>query len=432
LRRLGLLCALCLAMPVLAQGAPDGGREAVPDGGTPPLSLDDIQKALNADSAANTKPGSTGASAAQAGASSEAPAQTGGAARFFQSLNPDLSFIADFAAGAFNHAPGTPNGMVMVGDHDPDQNGFTFQALEMAASANVDPYFKFNANLTFNDESVEVEEAYGTTTSLPFGLQVRAGKFFTRFGRFNPTHPHTWNFSDQPIVLGRFFGGDGNRGTGLEVSELFTFLPWYVELVGSVTNAQGDTTNRSFLSGSGQPITSAGDLEYVGALKQFFPLSDNTSLSWGLSAAFGPNEFEGRTEIYGTDLYLKWRPLNEPQPPVVSLTAELLQRRYHAAGGTWVDSGGWAELLWRFAQRWATAVQAEYATAAQGHPISADAALAGTTERYKWALSFYPTEFSRLRAQYDFEPAVGARTVAAHAVFLNVEFAIGAHGAHAF
>jgi hypothetical protein len=114
-------------------------------------------------------------------------------ARSGVSFNPDISFIADFALAAFNH-----DDNLQQGGHDPTENGFNLQALEMAVSADVDPYFKFNSNIVFGTDGVELEEAYATTLSLPASLQVRAGQFLTRFGRINPTHPHAWDFWDQP------------------------------------------------------------------------------------------------------------------------------------------------------------------------------------------------------------------------------------------
>ena len=70
---------------------------------------------------------------------------------------------------------------------------------------------------------------YGTEYAaplLPHSLQARAGQFLTRFGRLNPTHPHTWDLVDQPFALGRVFGSEGNRGAGVELSWL-TPLSWY-------------------------------------------------------------------------------------------------------------------------------------------------------------------------------------------------------------
>ena len=52
----------------------------------------------------------------------------------------------------------------------------------------------------------------------------------------------------------------------------------------------------------------------------------------------------------------------------LQLQAQL--RVLQAAGGTWVDEGGFAQLLYRFAPRWATAGSAEYVTARAGNPES--------------------------------------------------------------
>jgi hypothetical protein len=200
----------------------------------------------------------------------------------------DLSFVLDVALAAF-----TSKEPLQGGDHDPTSNGFTFQQLEMSVRSVVDPYLRFDSNIVFRPDGVEIEEAYVTTLDLPANLQVRAGQFLTRFGRLNNTHPHAWDFVDQPFAFSRVFGGEGNRGLGLEASWL-TPLPWYAELVGSVTDARGEGTARSFLGGSADRIASPLDFQFTGALKQFFPLSDDLSLMWGLSSATGPNATEAR------------------------------------------------------------------------------------------------------------------------------------------
>ena len=51
-------------------------------------------------------------------------------------------------------------------------------------------------------------------------LSYREEPHAPRFGRHNPTHPHAWDFIDQPFVMTRMFGGEGNRGLGLELSWL--------------------------------------------------------------------------------------------------------------------------------------------------------------------------------------------------------------------
>src|SRR5204862_2994993 len=103
---------------------------------------------------------------------------------------------------------------IEVGDHDPQQRGFNARNIELAFDGAVDPYFEGFANIVFkldndNETSVEVEEAFMQTTSLPFNLQLKGGQFFAAFGRLNPTHPHTWDFADTPLVNGLFLGPDG-------------------------------------------------------------------------------------------------------------------------------------------------------------------------------------------------------------------------------
>lgn len=107
------------------------------------------------------------------------------------------------------------------------------QNVELSIGATVDPYFDGQTHLIFlidadGETVVELEEAFFTTRSLPWGLQVKGGQFFTEFGRQNKQHPHTWAFVDQPVVLSRFFGGDGLRSQGVRTSWLIP-TDWYSE-----------------------------------------------------------------------------------------------------------------------------------------------------------------------------------------------------------
>jgi hypothetical protein len=350
-----------------------------------------------------------------------------------QSMNPDLSFIADFAVGGFSDEDRQRS----TGEHDPTHNGFTLQQLELAVGAAVDPYFRFDANLVFGQFGVEIEEAYATTLDLPAQLQVRAGQFLTRFGRFNASHPHAWDFLDQPFALGRVFGGEGNRGPGLELSWLSP-LPWYLELVGSTTMASGEGTARSFYGDNDQGVRSPLDLQQVLAIKQFFALSDDWSLAWGVSSSTGPNGTgrDNRSDVYGTDLFLKWRPITGGGAKEVSLHSEWLYRRRQVPAVVLQDVNGFTEVFWRFATRWGAALRHEYGTptydnSGDRHPDDLDPDWNGHRHRVGSCLMFWPTEFSRLRLQPSADMATWeSRPV--YAVFLGFEVVIGAHGAHAF
>ncbi len=346
------------------------------------------------------------------------------APRAGQGMNPDISVILDVAGAGFSAPPDQRGG------HDPSKNGFNLQQLELSIGSAVDPYWRFDGNLVFSQYGVEVEEAYATSTALPSNLQLRAGQFLTRFGRLNSTHPHSWEFVDQPLVLGKFFGGEGNRGLGTELSWLSP-LPWYLEVVGSASEAQGASTARSFFGSNDLGVLGPADLQLTGAVKQFFPFGPDWSLAWGLSGAFGPNPTgrTNRSEIYGTDLYLKYRPLRDGDWTTVSLTTEAMARRRQVPGGVLSDEGLYTTLFWRFDQRWGVAARHEAVTGIAGDTL--DPEWTGMRQRTSANLTYWPTEFSRIRLQASAD-APEWKAAPVYGVFLAFETVIGAHGPHHF
>jgi hypothetical protein len=348
------------------------------------------------------------------------------------SMNPDVAVILDTARAGFSEDQPRQGG-----GHDPSKNGFTLQQLELSLGKAVDPYFRFDAFVVFSQFGVEVEEGYATAVALPGSLQLRAGQFLTRFGRHNPTHPHAWDFVDQPFMWTRVFGGEGNRGLGLELSYL-TPLPWYVELGLAATDAAGEATARSFWGAQDLGVQSPRDLQLTATVKQFFPLTPALSLLWGLSAATGPNPsgYHNRSEIGGTDLYLRYRPLDTDSGAFLSLTAEALVRRRQVPGDVLGDGGGYLNLQWHWSRRWGLGARYEYGTPVwNGDGVAGndylDPLWDGHRQRISTAVTCWPSEFSRLRLQgsVDHTSGAGDRVWAA---MLALEVLIGAHGAHAF
>ncbi len=349
------------------------------------------------------------------------------------SFLPDISIILDVALAVFSDEEQNLQG----GAHDPTVNGFNLQQVEFSFNKTVDPYFRFDSNIVFALFGVEVEEAYASTLSLPWNLKVRAGQFLTQFGRINPTHPHSWDFVDQPFMWSKVFGGEGNRGLGAELSVLLP-LPWYVDVIGSTTYAGGEATARSFYGATDLGIDSPIDLESTLAIKQFFDLHPNWSLMFGLSVANGPNPngLDTRTDVYGADLYLKYRPIDRQSFTQVALTAEWLYRRRQVPLGILQDTGGYAQLTWRFSQRWGTGARYEYGSPAMDgslEPTFDPLDPEHTEERHRGSvqLTFWPTEFSRLRLEGsgDFPQW---RDEPIWAGFFAMEVVVGTHGAHKF
>lgn len=342
-----------------------------------------------------------------------------------QSFNPDMAFILDFNLAAFSAEK-----PLQLGAHDPNRNGFNFQQLELSLGSIVDPYSRLDGNLVFTPFGVEIEEIYATSLGLPANLQVRGGQFLTRFGRINATHPHSWDFVDQTLAIGKFFGGEGNFGLGAELSWLSP-LPWYLEVVGSATDAGGAGTARSFFGANDLGVLGPADLQLTGAVKQFFPLTPDWSVSWGLSGAFGPNPTgrSNRTEIYGTDLYLKYKPVEGDGYPAASLTTEAMARRRQIPGNVLSDQGGYATLAWHWSPNWGAAARYEAVTGTADDYL--DPEWTGNRQRVSADVTYSPTEFSRLRLQGSADYPTW-RPDPIFAGLLAFEVAVGAHGAHKF
>ncbi len=371
----------------------------------------------------------------------------------------NMSFDGMMAVGGSTKS--APSQFLQLGDHDPQKNGFSLRNAEIALDGAVDPYFKGFANIVLkldnnNETSIELEEAYLQSTTLPANLQVKAGQFFANFGRQNSQHPHTWAFVDQPIVLGRAFGPDGLRSIAAQVSWLVP-TPFYTEAFLSVLDGQGSTSfsfrnpgepdtlgvNRFYgRATTSRSLEGAGDLVFVPRLASSFELTDEQTFVLGASAAFGPNDTgaDARTEIYGVDAYWKWKPADADAGfPFVSWQTELLYRRFSAAADptalpilraeNLTDWGGYSQVLWGFKPRWVTGLRGEYAT---GNSAANDAGDPYRGERYRFspALTFFPSEFSKIRLQYNYDH--GAQFGDAHSIWLQLEFMLGAHGAHKF
>lgn len=355
-----------------------------------------------------------------------------------------------FAAGG-SSADNDALGGLQAGGHDPNRNGFTVQNIELSLSSTVDNYFDAQANLIFlinaeGETVVEVEEAFLTTRGLPAGLQVKAGQFFTEFGRHNKQHPHTWAFVDQPVILSRLFGGDGLRSQGARLAWLMP-MAWYSELYLGAQNANGETVT-SFLFAPGETVgghalidrgaKKIGDLLYSARWLNGFDLSQTTSVNVGFSGLAGPNSSGADTDtaIYGTDLYLKWQPARSQRGfPFIAWHTEFLQRDYDAADvadpahETLKDSGGFSQLLWGFKPGWVAGLRYGYATA-DGN-TAADP-LRDDRTRISPNLSWFPSEYSKLRLQYNHDKTEHLTDNTNHSLWLQYEFSIGSHAAHTF
>lgn len=376
-------------------------------------------------------------------------------------LNLSLDALVAAGGSTANDIP-----QLETGGHDPNQRGFTVQNLETVFEGMVDPYFRGQANIVLQIDSagettIEAEEAYLETMSLPWNLQVKAGQFFEEFGRLNASHPHTWDFVDQPLVNGRFLGPDGLRSAGARLSWLVP-TPFYSEIFLAVANSQGETAY-SFRNSHddelfmGRPtisrnVESLGDLLFVPRYVTSFNLTDAQTIMAGASAAFGPNSSgeDSNTQIYGLDLLWKWKsPRQHAGFPFVTWQTEAMARRYHAAAyagdayaapplpslpaETLTDWGFYSQIVWGFHKGWTAGLRGDYVWPGQTGEyetiLGPDPARA-MRWRVSPNLTFYPSEFSKLRLQYNYDQRDGIGVD--HSIWMQFEILLGSHAAHKF
>ena len=341
------------------------------------------------------------------------------------------------------------------GDHDPNQRGFTVPNEEIFLDGAVDPYFKAVADIVFkldehNETDVELEEVYFLTTSLPWNLQGKGGQFFTEFGRINQQHPHAWDFVDQPLVINRMFGPEGLRNPGARLSWLVP-TPFYSELFAAIQDSQGNTAY-SFRNTDAdlfgytpvdRSVRNLGDMLYTPRYVASFDLTDAQTLVVGVSGAFAPNDAgqHTRTQIYGGDLYWKWKPAWQSGGfPFLAFQVEALGRRFEAGpsftdengmhvqtlpGRTFHDYGFYTQQLYGFTQRWVAGLREEWVGG--NRPTQNQ----GNRFRLSPDLTFYPSEFSKIRLQYNFDDQQQPPGDDS-SVWLQFELLMGDHAAHKF
>ncbi len=333
----------------------------------------------------------------------EAPAGT--APQTGTYFNPSISMIANFVAAGGHGAGG-----------EEDAASAELRESEMALQAIVDPYARADFFLAFGEEGVEVEEGYATFTSLPAGLLLRVGRMRAGFGKVNTLHAHNLPWADQPLPVVNLLGGDeGWIGTGLSVARLIPLGDTFSEATLQVFRGDAE----GLFEGSGR-----SDLAYNAHYRLFRDLTEATNLDLGASYGVGPNGIAdgSDTQLAGLDLTLRWKPLQTAIYRSLTVRGEVARSRREQEEGTAEALGWFLGGDYQLARRWTVGARYESSERAD------DAAL--RDRGVAALLAFRPSEFSLLRAEA--RRRRFAEDVTADEIFLQLQFAIGAHGAHPF
>jgi outer membrane murein-binding lipoprotein Lpp len=381
-------------------------------------------------------------------------------------FNPGISLILNGAYGNFKQDPSqyALTGFQGPGALSPGERGFQLGESELFIQSNIDHLFLGTAIFSFGPEGVEVEEAHFQTLGLGKGLTVKGGRFFSGIGYQNAIHPHAWDFFD-PSLVQRAFLGNNYSDDGVQVSWIAP-LPVFVEL--GAEFGRGKSLPGNF-AGSNELADNDRNKNGVGATAFFArvggDVGDSHSYRVGLSHlrtstasnAFPLADFDTRTgvtntftngdiRLYGADFVWKWAPQGNYQYRNVKIVAEYFQLRRD--GDLTYDSGGPGELTDRFKLRqsgwyaqgvyqfrpyWRVGLRYDQMNAGSFDGGANTASIPGTDytpRRYAAMIDWSPSEFSRVRLQYNQDRSL--KDFEDDQLFLQYIFSLGTHGAHQF
>jgi len=333
-------------------------------------------------------------------------------------FNPDIAVIGDFlgAVGKPNTDPA--NGLLPLPLFEMHESEAAFQAV-------VDPYARADFFFSFGEEGVDLEEGYITFTELPGGLLTKVGKMRAAFGKVNTLHNHVLPWTDRPLVTNNLVGGeDGIDNAGISVARLIP-NPWFfLEATGQVFRGDsGDAQSPLFTS------TQRSHFAYVGHLRGYHDLSESTNIDLGASVAHGYNASglpaditNFTTRLFGVDATLRWKPLQRSIYHSFVGRSEVIWSRREQLNGVQDSMGFYASAEYQLGRRWFAGIRLD------GSDRPANASLHDSGGSL--ILTYWPSEYSQVRGQYRYTNwAIGPP---ANEFLFQVQFSIGAHGAHPF
>jgi len=327
-------------------------------------------------------------------------------------FNPDIAVIGDFL-GAAGHNEVNPSPALEM--HESEAS---FQAV-------VDPYMRADFFISFGEHGVDLEEGYATITELPGDFQVKVGKMRAAFGKVNALHNHVLPWADRPLVINNLVGGEeGISDAGVSVARLIPIGSLFVEATGQIFHGE---TAEGVLYKSSKP----GDVSYVGHVRGYHDLTESTNLDFGGSYSFGHNAAGivdnvdvGRftTQLFGLDATFRWRPLTRAIYHQFVARTEFINSQRNQFDGLQKAGGFYVSGDYQFARRWWMGGRFDQSDHADNASL--------LDRGQSFLLTYMPSEFSQLRGQYRHTAYGDGPT--AHEFLMQLQFAIGAHGAHPF
>ena len=338
-----------------------------------------------------------------------------GRARSLQALNPEISLNGDVYASIQSETPGTEN--------------FIPREFELSFISALDPFTRAKVFLAAEEEGgrievfpgrgkesqeggVAVEEGYIEWVALPGGVGIKVGRFFQQFGQLNRWHSHALQFQSRSLPHLAFIGEGSLAQDGASAHWLLpTGGSGAYEATVEVTRSRNE-----ILFGESH------GLSYLAHMNGFWQLSESTDLDLGMSALFGDHEdLIGRrgNRLFGAEMSFNWAPPERSLYRGVVLRGGVMLSDPGAVSGLTEQEAAWG--VWSLAEvklsrQWIAGGRYEWVENPED-PIES-AWLASP------ALTYWQSEYVRLRAEYDVLGNPGNTT---GQFTLRVTFAMGPH-----
>jgi hypothetical protein len=162
----------------------------------------------------------------------------------------------------------------------------------------------------------------------------------------------------------------------------------------------------------------------VGHLRGYKDLTDNTNVDLGFSYARGHNEAGSayRTQLYGIDATLHWKPLRRAIYHSFIGRSELIWSEREQVGPVQRAFGFYTSGDYQLGRRWFVGERYDRSERATNASL--------TDSGFSTILTYWPSEFSQIRGQYRFGRYADGRD--ANELLFQFQFSLGAHGAHPF
>jgi hypothetical protein len=365
-----------------------------------------------------------------------APATAAAGANAF---NPALSLILSGQYSSSTRDPATYRigGVALPpgAEIGPGTRSFSLGESELGLAANIDPWWRGAANISFHgDDTVSVEEAFVETTALGQGFTVKAGRFLSGIGYLNSQHAHTWDFVDSPLayqaLLGSQFGDDGVQLRWLAPTD--QFLEFGLEL-GRGHGYPGSDMSRNGPGSAALTVHTGGDVGESSTWRLGASMLRTVASGQGLElpnsdGSFTEARFDGHTRVAVIDGVWKWAPNGNATRTNFKLQGEWLRstRSGTLDGGPlppgMTTSGWYLQGVYQFMPGWRVGLRTERLTT-DGQPER--------PRKNSLMVDWSASEFSRIRAQLaDDHARPGGPSDMQFT--LQYQMSLGAHGAHSY